>query len=241
MSKRPIDSRILLEFRQLSEIGKTPKDFGCEQASKRIGHQDGWGIACISGDGEVYRRSPIKASQDPRFEEAVREVGQMTSPPFILLAHIRRASTLETVAENFNQPLRHEFDGRVVFFAHNGEVKGFGVKAGKIDSQAYFERLLDRLGNVPVSPEEFRVKLRDAKSSFAGEFPRKVSSLTFLMSDNDEIVAHRDAKECRPYHTLHHAIGKDCQVVCSEVLQSVEGHWRLLRNEETVTVSPDNL
>ena len=237
VSKKPIDARILQEFRQLSENGKTPKDFGCEQASKRVGHPDGWGIACLAGDNEVYRRSPLKASQDPKFEEALREIGQLSSPPYVLVAHIRRASTIDTIAEMNNQPFRREFDGRVVFFAHNGEVKGYGLRDGRIDSHAYFERLLEGLGTEPVTPETFRLRLKETKDSMATEFPKKVSSLTFLMSDDDEIVAHRDARECRPYYSLHEAKGQDCMVVCSEVLSSVVGQWRLLRNDETVTLS----
>ncbi len=224
-----------MEFRQLADTGKIPKDFDCEQISSRPGHPEGWGIACLSGDGEVYRRSELKATADPLYEGAVEEVHNLVSPPFILLAHLRRASRLDTVNVDFNQPYRRELAGRIIFFAHNGNIEGFGVREGKIDSQAYFERLLTGLGEGPLAAEEFKKRVGDVKAGLAADFPKKVSSLTFVMSDGEEVIGHRDARECPPYYSLHQVKTKDSFVICSEVLRSAEGRWRLLRNGETVS------
>jgi len=241
VSKRVIDPRILLEFRQLAETGKNPRDFDCEQISKRVGHPDGWGIACLAGDGEIYRRSHLKATEDSQYEAAVREVSGLGSPPYILMAHLRRAARMETIKQEYNQPYRREVGGRIVFFAHNGDVEGFGVRDGRIDSQAYFERLLARIGEQPLPLAEFKKRLGEVKSSFVTEFPKKVTSLTCLMSDGEEIVGHRDSRKCLPYHSLHEARTDGLFVICSEVLSTVAGRWRLLKNDETVSFSVNEL
>ena len=235
VSRRPIDLNLLMEFRHLAETGKVPKDYGCEQISTRAGHPEGWGIACLSGDGEVYKRSHLKATADPLYERAVEEVRNLSSPPFILLAHLRRASRLDTVNVDFNQPYRRELAGRIIFFAHNGNIEGYGVREGRIDSQAYFERLLARIGEAPLEAAEFKKRVGEVKTGLVTEFPKKVSSLTFVMSDGEEVIGHRDAKECTPYYSLHQTKTEDAFVICSEVMRSVPGKWRLLRNGETVS------
>jgi len=241
VSKRPIDRRLLAEFRLLADNGKIPRDYGCEQISTRAGHPEGWGIACKAGNGEVYRRSEVKATADPLYDAAVRELDRLVTPPFVLVAHLRRATRLDTVQVDFNQPYMREIAGRIVFFAHNGSIEGYGVREGKIDSQAYFERLLLRLEDQPVATEEFKKRLGEVKGAIASEFPKKVSSLTFIMSDGDKLVGHRDARECTPYYSLHKVVTDDAFVLCSEVLHSVEGKWRLLRNDETVSFSASEL
>ena len=241
VSKRPIDRQLLAEFRKLAETGKIPKDYGCEQISTRAGHPEGWGIACLAGNGEVYRRGHVKATADPLYEAAVKELDRLVIPPFILVAHLRRATRMDTVQVDFNQPYMRELAGRMVFFAHNGSIEGYGVRDGKIDSQAYFERLLKRLEDGPLAMEEFNKRLGEVKGAISSEFPKKVSSLTFVMSDGDEIVGHRDARECAPYFSLHKVRTDDSFILCSEVLHSVEGRWRLLRNNETVSFSASEL
>ena len=241
VSKRPIDPKLLAEFRLLADTGKNPKDFGCEQISTRAGHPEGWGIACLAGDGEVYRRGQIKATADPLYEAAVKELDRLVTPPFVLVAHLRRATRLDTVQVDFNQPYMRELAGRIVFFAHNGSIEGYGVRDGKIDSQAYFERLLMRLEDGPLAVDEFKKRLDEVKGALSSEFPKKVSSLTFVMSDGDELVGHRDARECTPYYALHKVRTDDSFILCSEVLHSVEGEWRLLRNKETVSFSASEL
>lgn len=242
VGRKSIDPRVLAEFRGLADKGKTPKDFGCAQISTRIGHPDGWGIACLAGDGRaVYRRGAVKATEDPLFEATVREVGELASPPFFLIAHLRRSSTRDTTREEFNHPFMREVKDRPIFFAHNGNIEGFGRRDGKIDSQFFFERLLSAVDETPLSSIEFAAKVKDVKAAIAAEFGKKVTSLTFLLSDGREIVAHRDARQCKPYYSLHQAGTADSLIVCSEVLTSVQANWRLLRNNETVAMSPANI
>ena len=241
VSKRPIDRKLLAEFRQLADTGKTPKDYGYEQISTRAGHPEGWGIACLAGNGEVYRRSHLKATEDPLYDAAVKELDRLVTPPFILVAHLRRATRLDTVQVEFNQPYVREIAGKMVFFAHNGSIEGYGVRDGKIDSGAYFERLLARMDDGPLAVEEFKKRLGEVKGALYSEFPKKVSSLTIIMSNGDQIIGHRDARECTPNYSLHRVKTEDSYILCSEVLHSVEGRWRLLRNGETVSFSASEL
>lgn len=242
VARKSVDAKMLTEFRALAEGGKTPRDYGCEQISTRVGHPDGWGIACLAGDGsEVYRRSALKATDDPLYEATVREVSELASPPYILMAHLRRSSTRDTTKEEFNHPFRREVKGRTVFFGHNGNIEGFGVRDGRIDSQYLFEHVLSAVDDTPVSSPGFNAKVHDVKTAIAAEFPKKVTSLTFLLSDGQELIAHRDARQCKPYYSLHQTRTPGALIVCSEVLPAVPGNWRLLRNDETVAMSPSDI
>ena len=241
ISKKPIDQKILLEFRQLADKGKTLKDFGCPQVSKRGGHQDGWGIACLSEDREVYRRSTVKATEDPLYAETVKELGSLVLPPFVLMAHLRRAARLETVKEDYCEPFRRELNDKIIFFSYNGYIAEFGIKNGKIDSQVLFERLLEASATQQLSSSNFKKRMIELKNSFAMEYPKRVSSLTFLLSNGEEMLAHRDSRQCKPYYSLHTTTNETSFVVCSEVLSSVSGNWRLLRNNETVVSSVHKL
>ncbi len=193
VSRKPVPADTLLAFRQLADTGRNFRDFGCPQPNPKSGHPDGWGIACVAQEGEFYARSPVKATADPRYEEAVRQMVRTCSPPLVLVAHLRYASKRDTIQERYCHPFRREVDGRGVFFAHNGEITDFGVK---------------------------------------------VESYTFLLLDGNRLIAHRDARTCVPYYTLHETGTEDMRVVCSEVLPTLPGRWRMLRNGESVEFRP---
>ncbi len=235
-SRTPIPTAILLAFRQLADTGKSYRDFGCDQPNPKRGHPDGWGIACLGQDGELYARGGLKASEDPKYEDAVKRLARVCVPPLLLLAHVRWASVRDTIKEEYAHPFRREVDGRVVFFEHNGEIEGFGVRGGKIDTQEIFDRFLEGLGPEPRPMPEFKQAIAQAKEGIDKEWPRKVESYTFLMLDGDRLVAHRDARSCVPYYTLHATETADMHLVCSEVLPNLPGRWRMLRNGEFLEV-----
>src|SRR5438309_3865163 len=131
VSRKPAPVDTLLAFRQLADTGRNFRDFGCPQPNPKAGHPDGWGIACIGAEGEFYVRGPGKATADPRYEEFVRRLARICSPPLLLVAHLRYASKKDTIQEQYAHPFRREVDGRVTFFAHNGEIEGFGLREGK--------------------------------------------------------------------------------------------------------------
>lgn len=232
VSRKPVPASVLLSFRDLAETGRTFEDFGCPQPNPKPGHPDGWGIACLGADGEVYERSPLSGASDPKYEETVRRIARECSPPLLLLAHVRRASFKDSVQEPFCHPFRREVDHHPVFFAHNGEIDGYAFDGQRIDSQVLFERFVDRLGPEPRSLPEVKQIVAEAKVSLDAEYPRRVESYTFLMIDGDRVIAHRDARTCVPYYTLHVTRTEDTEVVCSEVLAALPGRWRMLRNGE---------
>jgi len=232
VSAKPIPLKLLLAFRDLAESGRTPRDFGCPQPDPKPGHPDGWGIACIGEGEDVYRRGAAKATTDPAYEEAAKEVSRMATPPFFLLAHIRRSPRRDQIKAEFSHPFRREVGGRCVLFAHDGGIDGFDVREGRTDSLLVFDRLLDALGQEQRAEAEFKQAVASAKAALDAEFPRKVSSYTFGMIDGDRIVAHRDARTCVPYFALHETSWEGMEIVCSEVLGGFEGKWRLLRNGE---------
>jgi len=232
VSRAPVPADVLLSFRGLADTGKSFRDFGCEQPGTKTGHPDGWGLACVGPDAEFYARGSAKASADPKYEDAVRRLGRACSPPLLLLAHVRLASRRDTIQEQYSHPFRKEIDGRTAFFAHNGEIQGFGTRDGRIDSQVIFDAFLEALGPEPKPMDEFKQAIALAKASLDAAFPRKSESYTFLLLDGDRIIAHRDARQCVPYYTLHETRTESMQLVCSEVLPALPGRWRMFRNGE---------
>lgn len=238
VSRTSVPADILLAFRRLADTGKIHRDFGCPEPNPKLGHPDGWGIACVGQDGEFYARGAAKASTDARYEDAVRRLGRACSPPLLLLAHLRRASVRDSIQERFAHPFRREVDGRVVFFAHNGEIEGYGLRGGKIDTLEIFDRFLDALGPDLRTLPDFKQRIATAKEGLDREWGRKVESYTFLMLDGDRLIAHRDARTCVPYYTLHVTETAGAEVFCSEVLPNLPGRWRMMRNGEFVEARP---
>ena len=238
VSRRPIPTEVLLSFRLLADTGKGFRDFGCPQPNPKVGHPDGWGLACVGAEGEFYARCPAMATTDPKFEDAVRRLGRTCSPPLLLLAHLRWASYRDTVQEAYCHPFRRELDHHPVFFAHNGEIEGLHLKDGEIASQVIFDRFAEALGPEIRPLAETKQALAKAKEALDHEYPRKVESYTFAMIEGNRILAHRDARTCVPYYTLHETSTEDMRVVCSEVLPALPGRWRMLRNGEFLELRP---
>ena len=238
VSRKPVPADTLLAFRQLADTGRNFRDFGCPQPNPKSGHPDGWGIACVAQEGEFYVRSPVKATSDPKYEEAVRQMVRTCSPPLVLVAHLRYASKRDTIQERYCHPFRREVDGRSVFFAHNGEITDFGVQDGQIDSQFIFDRFIESMGTEMRPLPDLKQAIAKAKAGIDERFPRKVESYTFLLVDGNRLIAHRDARTCVPYYTLHETGTEDLRVVCSEVLPTLPGRWRMLRNGESVEFRP---
>src|SRR3990172_2523399 len=73
----------------------------------------------------------------------------MATPPFLLVAYVRRSPRRDQVKEEFSHPFRREVGGRPVFFAHDGAIEGYEVREGRTDSLVVLDCLLDRLGPGP--------------------------------------------------------------------------------------------
>lgn len=237
VATRPVPADLLREFGALAAGGKVPRDFGCPSTSDKPGHPDGWGLSCASGTEEVYRRGAGSAADDPKFGEAVQAVSRLRDPPFTILAHVRRATAVRSIEERFAHPFRRGIDGRAVFFMHTGNIEGFGVREERTDSQYLFDRLMDILGPAPRPLDAIKEAVAATKGLLDQEFPRRVSSYTFILGDGHRLVAHRDARDCVPYYALHETRAPGLRVVSSEVLRALPGKWRLMRNGEFLEIS----
>src|SRR2546430_16787801 len=113
-----------------------------------------------------------------------------------------------------------------------------GDRCGMLDSQVICGRVVESLGTEERPISEFKQAIAKAKAGIDVEFPRKVESYTFLLIDGDRVIAHRDARTCVPYYTLHETGTEEVRIVCSEVLPTLPRRWRMLRNGEFVELRP---
>src|SRR5207245_4869097 len=104
---------------------------------------------------------------------AVRRLSRVCSPPLMLVTPLRCASKKETIQERYSHPFRREVDGRVLFFAHNGEIEDFGVRDGKIDSQFIYDRFVESLGTEERPISEFKQEMTKAKGVNDAAFTRR--------------------------------------------------------------------
>src|SRR5207302_881241 len=97
-----------------------------------------------------------------------------------------------------------------------GHPDGWGIACigaeGEIDTQFIYDRFLDSLGTEARPLPEFKQAVAKAKAAIDTEFPRKVESYTFLMLDGNRLIAHRDARTCVPYYTLHETATEDMRL-----------------------------
>jgi len=232
-SRVPIPAAVLLEFRALSRVGKVPADFGCGPAAKS-GHPDGWGIAATSAATEVYRRSGLDAATDAGYEKAVREVALLPAP-VIAVAHVRRVLDPDLVGETHSMPFRRESGGSVHYFAWDGSIEKYGVGDGGTDARWVWEAFAELAS--PYTPPALTSTLAARRDAAQKAFPRRLSSLTAIVTDGHTLLAHRDGGTCPLYFTLHLGTSKDMSLISSQVLDAVPARWRLLRNGESVAVT----
>jgi predicted glutamine amidotransferase len=232
LSRVPVPYDVLLDFRTLADRGKTAADYDCEQRTDRVGHRDGWGLAAVSEKEEVYRRGARPATEDPDYEIAARAVSRLRTPPILVVGHLRRATNRGTVAPEHAHPFRREADGRILFFAHHGAILEFRSPEGGTDSAHLLARFLRRLGTETPTKDAYTAAARGVEEEAREAHRKRFTSFTFVLVDGQRLVAHRHAPSCPPYHALHVAQGTDGVVVASEVLPTVRGKWRLMRNGE---------
>lgn len=237
VSQVPIPLDLLTEFRSLAATGKVPSDFDCQPVVKP-GHPDGWGIGARSPDAEVYTRSPDPADSDERFERAVRDVRHLPSGPYVLLAHLRRVLDTRLVAEEHSLPFRREIGETVHYFAMDGWIDKFGIVDGGTDARWVCGGVLEAIGD-EFTPKRLTAALDRVRDTARERYPRRLHSMTTLVTDGLRLLAHRDGGTCPLYFTLHLGKSREMVLVSSEVLESAGAKWRLLRNGETIGVDGD--
>lgn len=227
MSKRPISSSFLHDFRLLAEKGDVLP------IAKEPGHKDGWGIVGYRRHTLIrLGREPKNAMEDPKYEEACERLDQLGLTGS-LMAHLRKASKGKKSQENTAPFVRNEW-----CFGHNGTIKKFGINIkdlsglrGDSDSEKFFLLLLRRVNSNGMSAEKaIEETVREIRHS--GEY----SSLTFLLSNGTRIYAYREYSDQRSswYYNLMYAIDKDMVLISQQKIWYRD--WVTIPNKTLVTV-----
>jgi len=224
MSKRPISSSFLHDFRLLAEKGDVLP------IAKKPGHKDGWGIVSYQNRTPIHLgRQPKNAMEDPKYEEACELLDQLGLTGS-LMAHLRKASKCERSQENTAPFVRDEW-----CFGHNGTIHDLDTNIeglrGNTDSEAFFLLLLRRI-------VENAVSIESAITEIVRGIRRKYgySSLTFLLSNGTRIYAYREYSDPRDswYYNLTYAIDKDMVLISQQKIWYRD--WVTIPNKTLVTV-----
>ncbi len=209
-----IDYNLLLDFRNLAEAGKV-------KAGMTRGHKDGWGVAGYSeNEPTFFGKSESSAAEDPDYDSAVNKAS--LSKTSVLIAHIRKATSGATTLENTHPFIK---DGWI--FCHNGTVyDAENISVGELkpegttDSERLFYFLIDFLkkeGTYKKIGRAIKKAVSELKSN------HNYSSLTFLLANNEYLIAYRDynehaknAEDLENYYTLYISAKKDSIALCSE-------------------------
>ncbi|QRK05739.1 class II glutamine amidotransferase [Archangium violaceum] len=230
-------------------------------------HKDGWGIASYEAEQPLVAHGLGPAYCDPDFERVSSRVSSRT-----VVAHLRLASVGAVEKRN-----AHPFNYGRWCFVHNGTVSNFArhratVESlirpellanirGATDSERCFYLFLTRLekrqsleGPASVETVAFALaetmELVSAITDEPGQAPQERSSMNFLVTNGDVMVATRRNRTLflsdtapetgkRP-HRLHGGPPKpgtqlEQFVLASEQL-SGEDHWHVIDEEDIVGV-----
>ena len=206
ISRKPVSSSYLRDFRVLAEKGKVPR-------GRNPGHKDGWGIVYYDGEMPRYLgRRPTDAMEDERYRDACENLDELQISG-VLLAHLRKRSVGSAMLENTSP-----FSSETWCFAHNGTIRNFFVKVegergDMTDSERFFLLLLQENERTESTVEE---TIRRVVDRVAGLY--EYSSLTFLLSDGDSLYAYRDVsdREMETYYRLMYAKNGDMMIFTQE-------------------------
>lgn len=197
-------------------------------------HAHGWGVAWYDGSGLRLERSPLKASDDPRFLEA-----SAMAEGRIIMSHIRKSTRGTRTVEN-----THPFPfGRWVF-GHNGTIEGYArildglppeYRArlkGRTDSEMLFQWLLWHMESRGDEVEG----LRDGIAAVRPLLAKGTTAINFTLSDGQRLYAYRESLTRHGIYDLRYLDGDGGLAVCSEPLGS--GEWAAVDNGELLIASP---
>ncbi len=227
ISRKPISSSYLRDFRVLAERGKVPK-------GATPGHKDGWGIVYYDCQRPRYLgRQPTNAMEDERYGKACESLDKLQISG-ILLGHLRKRSVGSATLENTSPFVSGNW-----CFAHNGTIREFlaevkGERADMTDSERFFRLLLqenERAGG--VTEEAIRRVVDRVAVVYA------YSSLTFLLSDGDSLYAYTDVSDIamEDYYKLMYAKTSDMVIFTQEPLW--EKKWVDVPNKCLVSVNKE--
>ncbi|OGS43129.1 MAG: hypothetical protein A2539_10060 [Elusimicrobia bacterium RIFOXYD2_FULL_34_15] len=223
VSKDKISYTLLDSFKQLALTGRIKKNM-------TEGHQDGWGIAGYLGERAVHFGRSCKNVLEDIDSFVASSHKAIISNSKITVAHLRKASEGDLRIEN-----THPFISDDFVFCHNGTIYNSEKLIlsncnyeGTTDSERFLKFLLSKIANVSKKryPEIIKSVIEEIKEKC------KFTSLTFLLSDGENLIGYRNYCEDREYYTLYHSNQKGLSIICSEELPGFE--WTLMENEELI-------
>jgi predicted glutamine amidotransferase len=225
VSKKPIPSIMLEEFRALAERGKVLPD------AKHAGHKDGWGIVCYRDNKPiVLGKEPTYAMEDAKYGEACQKLDKRCFKG-VLLAHLRKASRGGVNPQN-----TAPFVKNIWCFGHNGTTHYFDAKPEMprdiTDSMFFFEAILSNISRLGRVDKAIGVCVQEVIKA-------EHSSLTFLLSDGKSVYAYREYSDPRDadYYNLMFAIDGSRVIVSQEPIWPRE--WMQIPNRSLAIVQSD--
>lgn len=227
ISRKPVPSSYLRDFRVLAEKGKVP-------GGARLGHRDGWGMVYYDSRRPRYLgRQPTDAMKDERYGKACEDLDELQISG-ILLAHLRKRSVGSATLENTLPFISGNW-----CFAHNGTIRDFfaeveGERTDMTDSERFFRLLLQENERIRGVIEETVGRVVDR---VAGSYD--YSSLTFLLSDGDSLYAYRDISDVgmEDYYRLMYAKNGDMVIFTQEPIWKKK--WVDVPNKCLVSVNKE--
>jgi predicted glutamine amidotransferase len=198
----------------------------------RKGHVDGWGLVCFHDD----RPRILGLSHNSIIDEMSMYLSASSDAlklgSRVVVAHIRRASPGIPVCIANTQPFVHD---RWVF-CHNGTVRDIGrldtrlPVSGSSDSEKLFKYIVQLI----IDGFSLGEALKHIRSVVVD-----YTALNFILSDGGMLYAYRDYRLNGDYYTLFYLRCEGYVIVCSEVLEAVDGVWIPLGNRSLLSIGMD--
>ncbi|MBN1384797.1 MAG: class II glutamine amidotransferase [Elusimicrobia bacterium] len=199
------------------------------------GYIDKWGICGYLGNWTVhFGRSKDNAIPDYKnFDDASQKA--VISGTEILISHLTGISNKKS--KKIKVENTHSFICDDWIFCHNGTIYNSErlllpeyEYEGTTDSERFFKFLINRLNESDI--EKYQKTIKDA----VREIKEKClfTSLTFILSNGEYLIAYRDFCREDDYYTLYYYHQNDRFLVCSEKLPGFE--WKKIKNGEIIVV-----
>lgn len=220
----PTEAEVWDSFRQLAETGVVA-------TGRPSGHRHGWGFSYQTANLTGLTREMESAAESDEFQRAVESVPGGSGT--LALAHLRKASESQTQdLLGKVHPFVASARGTTLFFAHNGSINDWSNfdTTGKIDSEHFLDRIIE---------EDLKTGRMDlALENTIGHIQEHCdySSLTFLLTDGENLYAYRNARREDQYYTLYSLSMDGTHFICSEPLSVLEGDWLPFENNQLMII-----
>jgi predicted glutamine amidotransferase len=171
----------------------------------------GWGLAYYPDSSAVLFKRPGSV-RECRLAKFL--AGDSTLKTKILIAHVRKASSLRTAprAHRNSHPFLRELDGKEYVFAHNGTLKEYRAvlntarfkPLGETDSECLFCHLLEKIGrrgNAEWYPSSFQRLQKELQAV------NDLGKMNCIFSDGTHLFAYQDKKGYNRMYSIAWQVG----------------------------------